>query len=104
MPALYLLAAFAIGILYWVDKYHSKILEYQNKFIVFRFYSNPMRLDHRLILKTQVLIPYSILLHLAFAILIYGSIGLAPPASGNYGLYLGDFIKNDIKLNNSMFL
>jgi len=76
LPMLYAFAALCIFILYWVDKY-----------LTLRHYSNPPRLDERFIAKNHDLIPWTILLHFAFAILIYGSVDLAPPDETDYPSY-----------------
>jgi len=84
IPILYLLAGFALTLLFWVDK-----------FLVLRFYSNPLRLYHKFNSKIQNLIPYVLLLHLAFAILIYGSFDLAPPDESNYYFYFQNYVQNN---------
>jgi hypothetical protein len=73
LPSLYLFGAGCFFLLYWVDKYLSKDY-FLFKRIALRFYCNPPRLDEKFAKKTQNLIPYAIMFHLAITILIYGSI------------------------------
>jgi len=72
LPIMYLIAVMAFCILYWVDKY-----------LQLRFYCNPPRFDDRFAVLIRKMIPVSILFHLAFGILIFGSYELTPPNKAN---------------------
>ena len=85
LPILYLFGALSFFIQFWVDKY-----------MTLRFCSNPPRLDEKFVNMTRNLLPYSLLFHLAIAILIYGSIELAPTSATDYQTY----VTNRLKLPN----